>query len=125
MNEIVLIFVSIGLFFFAYEIRPWIVKKSPENRILLDLIVMAVTISTILIPLISLIQNGQIFFGSYLITTVGFVIYLSYYLFKNKNELTGKYRKTFTLLTILYIYIFVVSLFLMIMFAPYMLNITL
>lgn len=123
MNEIILIFVTVGLFFFGYEIRPWILSSFPENRVLLDLVVMAVAISTILIPLIILIQNGDIFFSSYLIFAGVFIAYLAYYLIRNRIEIRGKSRETIIILTILYIYIFGASIFLMILFAPFMPNI--
>jgi hypothetical protein len=55
------------LFFFGYEIRPWIVNKYSEYTHSIDLIVMAITISTILIPIISLIGSGTVPIGSYII----------------------------------------------------------
>lgn len=123
MNEIFLIFVAIGLFFFAYEIRPRIIENYPEHRHLVDLIAMAVTISTILFPLITLIQAGKIFIGSYLIIIGLFVSYLIYYLINNRNELDRRNSRTLLSLGCLYIYVFGASLYLLITVAPYMGNI--
>lgn len=125
MNEVILIIIAIILFFFGYEFRPWIVTKYPEHRHLVDLMVMAVTITTILIPLISLIASGTVFIGSYFIVLPVLTGYLIYYGIKHGKELKGKSRKVFVGLSSIYAYIFIVSGVLMIWLAPFMSNIKL
>ena len=125
MNEVILVIIAIILFFFGYEIRPWIVIKYPEHRHLVDLMVMAVTITAILIPLISLIGSGTVFIGSYFIVLPMLTGYLIYYAFKHGKELKGKSRKVFVGFSAIYAYIFIVSGFLMVWFAPFMSNIKL
>lgn len=107
MNEVILIIIAIFLFFFGYEIRPWIVTKHPEIRHLVDLIVMAVTIATILTPLISLIATGEMVIGSYILISAVFIVYLIYYKNKHREEVKGKSEKVFGNLLYLYISIFV------------------
>ena len=125
MNEAILIIIAIILFFFGYEIRPWIVANRPENRHLIDLIVIAVTITTILIPLISLIASGTFFVGSYFIVSIGLTVYMIYYVVKHVKELKGKSRKILVVLLAIYAYIFIASSVLMYYFAPFMPNIKL
>ena len=125
MNEAILIIIAIILFFFGYEIRPWIVANRPENRHLIDLIVIAVTITTILIPLISLIASSTFFVGSYFIVSIGLTVYMIYYVVKHVKELKGKSRKILVVLLAIYAYIFIASSVLMYYFAPSMPNIKL
>lgn len=125
MNEIFLIIVAIILFFFGFEFRPWIVTKHPETRHLVDLIVMAVTITTILIPLISLIAGGEIAVGSYFIVLYILLGYLIYYGLKHGKELKGKSRRMWVGFLVIYAYIFIASGVLMFLFAPFMPNVKL
>lgn len=125
MNEIILIIIAIVLFFFGFEIRPWIVTKYPENRHVMDLMAMAVTITTILIHLISLIVSGTSVIGSYIIVVALLIIYLIYYGVKHRKELNEKSRKVFVELLALYVYIFIVSVVLLIWVAPHIQNVKL
>lgn len=125
MNEVILLIIAIILFFFGYEIRPWIVTKYPENRHFVDLMVMAVTITTVLIPLISLIESGAVVIGSYFIVLPLFVAYLIYYGLKHKHELKGKSRKVIAGFIVMYVYIFIATGILMAMLSPFMPNIKL
>lgn len=125
MNELGLIIVAIILFIFGYGIRPWIKKNYNEMLHTIDLIVMAVSISTILFPLIVAIQSGEIVVGAYIIIPPFLILFLIFYAIKYRKELDPKYRKTFIGLTVLYVYIFSASIVLMILFAPYMENIKL
>ena|SRR5437867_9391686 len=126
MNEIILIIIAVILFFFGYEIRPWIVTKHPENRYFVDLVVIAVTITTILIPLISLIASGTVVIGSYFIVLPMLTGYLIYYgFFKHRNELRGKSRNVLIGFSAIYAYIFIASGVLMFWLAPFMSNIKL
>ena len=125
MNEIILLIIAIILFFFGYEIRPWIVTKYPENRHFVDLMVMTVTITTVLIPLISLIESGTVVIGSYFIVLPLFVVYLIYYGWKHKHELKGKPRKILSVFIVMYVYIFIATGILMAMTSPLIPNIRL
>ena len=125
MNEVILIIIAIILFFFGFEIRPWIVAKHPEHRHFVDLMGMAVTITTILIQLISLITSGTVVIGSYFIVVTMLTGYLIYYGLKHKKELNEKSRKIFFGFLSMYAYIFIVSCVLMAWFAPFMSNIKL
>lgn len=86
---------------------------------------MALTITTFLIPLISLIVNGEIVFGSYIVIVGIFTPYFVYYFFNHKNELKGKSRKAFVTYVGMYVYIFLASAILLVAFAYYMPNIKL
>ena len=125
MDDLTLIVIGIGLFFFGYEIRPYIVKKYPEQQHFVDLMVMALTITTFLVPLISLIAKGEIVIGSYIIIVGIFVTYFVYYFFTHKNELKGKSRKAFVTYIGMYTYIFLASTILLVGLAPYISNIKL
>jgi len=125
MDEVSLIVVAIILFFFGYQIRPWIVTKYPEQRYMIDLMIMAVTITTILIPLVFLIASGTVFVGIYFIVLSGFIVYVIYYGFKNSKELKGKSRRALIVFSILYAYIFLTSGALMYLAAPFMPNVKL
>lgn len=125
MNEIFLIIISIILFFFGFEIRPWIVKNKPEHLHLVDLMAMAVAITTILVPLISIIASGEIFVGSYFIVLSVLTGYLIIYGFRHAKELKGKSRRVLTGYIVLYAYIFIASGVLMFLFAPFMPNVKL
>lgn len=99
--------------------------KYPENRHFVDLMVMAVTITTVLIPLISLIESGAVVIGSYFIVLPLFVVYLIYYGLKHKHELKGKSRKVISGFIVMYVYIFIATGILMAMLSPFMPNIKL
>jgi len=125
MNEIVLIVIAIVDFFFGLQIRPWIEKKYPEIRHTVDLMVMAVTITMVLIPLISIIGAGSLPIGTYYIVLSFLLSYFIYYGIQHRKELTRKSRKTYYGLLIGYSYIFLISGIAMFWFAPFMPKITL
>lgn len=125
MNEIILLVIALILFFFGYEISPRIATKNLERKHLVELMFMAVTITTILIPLISLIASGTIAIGMYFLVVPILTGYLIYYGIKHGRELQGKSRKTLIGFSLIYAYIFVASGYLMALFGPFMPNIKL
>lgn len=92
---------------------------------MVDLMAMAVTITTILVPLIYLIASGGIFVGSFFIVQEGLTGYVIYYGIKHAKELKGKSRRALTGHIILYVYVFIASGVLMFLFARFMPNVKL
>lgn len=120
MEDIFLVIITIILFFFGFEVRPWLVIKHPESRHSIDLMILAVTFTTILIPLILIIVDGRIPLGTYIIVLSFLLGYLFYYGFKNRNEIFGRSRRTFIMLFAIYFYIFLSSGIILSWLAPYM-----
>lgn len=125
MNEILFISITAILTLYPFIIHPKIIQKYPDGKYPINMMVFAVGFALILIAVINSVASGSVPVATFFIMfPIMFGSFLAYGL-KHRKEVKGKLRKTYSGLLVLYSYVFTASLVLMVLFVPFMPNITL
>lgn len=125
MNELAYLAIALTTLFFNYLIKPGLEQKYPEIRFTMNLMTIAVGITSSLVTVIAYTASGILPVASfYVILPILVMLFISYGI-KHGNEVALKMRRVYYTMLIMYSYIFVASAFFMTWALPFMNNIVL
>lgn len=125
MDPISTIIVGAILFLYTWFCKPWLYANYPKIKITADLMLMAVSMTLIVLLDIAVIGSGILPASSFFIVVPSLVGFFVYYGITHREEAAQEMRRTYNAVLVGYSYIFITSAVFMGFALPFMKDIVL